>query len=96
MGPLNKTAKPALGRISNSAYCVCMARIFTPIFPVLGAATVAILSEIVAHDCFGIAIDAIRTDALRAAVLRCHCSNVRNHSEAEQLIAVRKRFECSV
>ena len=41
--------------------------VFIPIFSVLGAATVAILSEIVAHDCFGIAVDAIRTDALRAA-----------------------------
>jgi hypothetical protein len=44
-----------------------MGRVFIPIFSVLGAATVAILSEIVAHNCFGIAIDAIRTDALRAA-----------------------------
>jgi hypothetical protein len=59
--------KRALGRISNCAYCVCMGRVFIPIFSVLGAATVAILSEIVAHNCFGIAIDAIRTDALRAA-----------------------------
>jgi hypothetical protein len=67
VGPLNKTAKLALGRISNCAYCVCMARVFIPIFSVLGAAIVAILSEIVAHDCFGIAVDAIRTDALRAA-----------------------------
>ena len=37
------------------------------IFSVLAAATVAILSEIVAHDGFGIATDAIRTDALRGA-----------------------------
>ena len=66
MGPLNKAAE-TLGRISNCAYCVCMGRVFIPIFSVLGAATVAILSEIVAHYCFGIAIDAIRTDALRAA-----------------------------
>jgi hypothetical protein len=44
-----------------------MGRVFIPIFSVLGAATVAILSEVVAHNCFGIAIDAIRTDALRAA-----------------------------
>ncbi len=67
MGPLNKTAKPALGRISNCAYYVCMGRVFIPTFLVLAAATVAILSEIVAHDGFGIATDAIRTDALRAA-----------------------------
>jgi hypothetical protein len=38
-----------------------MGRVFIPIFSVLGAATVAILSEVVAHNCFGIAIDAIRT-----------------------------------
>ena len=59
--------KRAPGRISYCAYGVCMGRVFIPIFSVLGAATVAILSEIVAHNCFGIAIDAIRTDALRAA-----------------------------
>jgi hypothetical protein len=44
-----------------------MGRVFIPIFSVLGAATIAILSEIVAHNGFGIATDAIRTDALRAA-----------------------------
>jgi hypothetical protein len=59
--------KPALGRIAKRAYCVCMGRVFIPIFSVLAAATVALLSELVAHDGFGIATDAIRTDALRAA-----------------------------
>ena len=44
-----------------------MGRVFIPIFLVPAAATVAILSEIVAHNGFGIATDAIRTDALRAA-----------------------------
>jgi hypothetical protein len=44
-----------------------MGRVFIPTFLVLAAATVALLSEIVAHDGFGIATDAIRTDALRAA-----------------------------
>jgi hypothetical protein len=40
-----------------------MGRVFIPIFSMLAAATVALLSEIVAHDGFGIATDAIRTDA---------------------------------
>jgi hypothetical protein len=44
-----------------------MGRVFIPIFSVLAAATVAILSEIVAHNGFGIASDAIRAGALRAA-----------------------------
>lgn len=44
-----------------------MGRVLIPIFSVLSAATVAILSEIVAHNGFGIATDAIRADALRAA-----------------------------
>jgi hypothetical protein len=44
-----------------------MGRVLIPIFSVLAAATVAILSEIVAHDGFGIATEAMRTDALRAA-----------------------------
>jgi hypothetical protein len=38
-----------------------MGRVVIPIFSVLAAATVAILSDIVAHDGFGIATDAIRT-----------------------------------
>jgi hypothetical protein len=66
-GNSKNQSKPALGRIAKCAYCACMGRVLIPIFSVLAAATVAILSEIVAHDGFGIAADAIRTDALRGA-----------------------------
>ena len=59
--------QPALAHTTICAYCVCMGRVLIPIFSVLAAATIALLSEIVAHDGFGIATDAIRTDALRAA-----------------------------
>ena len=55
------------GHTTICAYCVCMWRVLIPIFSVLAAATVAILSKIIAHNGFGIATDAIRTDALRAA-----------------------------
>ena len=67
MGPLNKAAETGSRPHLKLRLLFCMGRVFIPIFSVLGAATVAILSEVVAHNCIGIAIDAIRTDALRAA-----------------------------
>ena len=56
-----------LGQIANCDYCACMGRVVIPILSVVVAAAIAILSGIIAHDTFGIATDAIRSDALRSA-----------------------------